>query len=57
VADLAADHVVLATVDLTPLDDALAPARVEVAGERVERLVVVVVAVEGGKVQPVLRRN
>ena len=46
VADLAADHVVLAPVDLAPLHAAAARARVEVAGEGVERLVVVVVGVE-----------
>ena len=46
-ADLAADHVVLAPVDLGPLDDAGPELRVEVAGEGVERLVVVVVGVEG----------
>ena len=46
-AHLPADHVVLAPVDLGPLHAARAELRVEVAGEGVERLVVVVVGVEG----------
>ena len=50
-ADLAADHVVLASVDLGPLDDPGAEGRVEVPGEGVERLVVVVVGVERPVVQ------
>ena len=45
-ADLATDHVVLALADLAPLDDARPELRVEVAGERVLGLVVVVVGVE-----------
>ena len=47
VADLTAEHVVLPAVDLAPLHAPLAEGRVEVAGEGVERLVVVVVGVEG----------
>ena len=46
-ADLAAHDVVAAAVDLGPLDAAGPELRVEVAGEGVERLVVVVVGVEG----------
>ena len=46
VADPPADDVVLAPVDLAPLHAARPQLRVEVAGERVERLVVVVVGVE-----------
>jgi hypothetical protein len=48
-ADPAADDVVLATVDLAPLDGAGGGARVEVTGEGVDGLVIVVVAVEDGK--------
>ena len=44
-ADLAAQHVVLPTVDRGPLHRARPERRVEVAGEGVERLVVVVVRV------------
>ena len=51
VADPAADHVVLAAVDLAPLHAAAAERGVEVAGEGVERLVVVVVGVEGEKIE------
>ena len=47
VAHLPADDVVLAAVDLGPLHAARPELRVEVAGEGVERLVVVVVGVEG----------
>ncbi len=47
VAHPSADHVVLAAVDLAPLHAATAERGVEVAGEGVERLVVVVVGVEG----------
>ena len=50
VADLAADHVVLASVDLGPLDDPTTELRVEVPGEGVDRLVVVVVEVVDGVV-------
>ena len=46
VVHLAADHLVLAALDLGPLHDAPAELRVEVPGERVDRLVVVVVGVE-----------
>ena len=48
VADDAADDVVLAPVDLAPLHAARLHLRVDVAGERVEGLVVVVVGVERG---------
>ena len=47
VAHLATDHVVPPAVDLGPLHAARPELRVEVAGEGVERLVVVVVGVEG----------
>jgi hypothetical protein len=46
VVHLAADDLVLATVDLAPLNDASTEAWVEVPGERVDRFVVVVVGVE-----------
>jgi hypothetical protein len=45
--DPSADDLILAPVDVAPLDAPLAEGGVEVAGEGVERLVVVVVAVEG----------
>jgi hypothetical protein len=51
VGDLAADHVVLATLDLTPLDASALPLRGHVACEGVGGLVVVVVAVEGSVVE------
>ena len=47
VAHASADHVVLPAVDLAPLHAAGAELGIEVAGEGVERLVVVVVGVEG----------
>ena len=47
--DLAADDVVFAPTDVGPLDTTLLPSRGEVAGERVEGFVVVVVGVEGAK--------
>jgi hypothetical protein len=46
VAHPPADDVVLAAVDLGPLDAAGSERRIEMTGERVERLVVVVVGVE-----------
>ena len=52
VADLAPDHVVAAPVDLAPLDDPGTERRVEVPGEGVECLVVVVVCVEDRVVEP-----
>ena len=48
VAHLPAEHVVPLAVDLAPLDAAGARRGIEMAGERVERLVVVVVGVEHG---------
>src|SRR4029078_11891317 len=47
VAHAPADHVVLAAVDLAPLHATRPERRIEVAGKGVERLVVVVVGIEG----------
>ena len=52
-ADPAAQRVVAPAADLDPLDHPRPELRVEVAGERIERLVVVVVGVEDGRVDSV----
>ena len=52
-ADPPAQRVVAPAVDLDPLDHPRPELRVEMAGERIERLVVVVVGVEDGRVDSV----